>query len=932
MAIQILQDVAIHGGIQFIDAKADFPENPSIGTMILKGTAIYAYITIGGMETWYPFANRTNSYVHTQGLAATSWYINHNLHTTDVWVQIKDDSGKIVMATVTQIDADNTRIDFTTAIKGTAVIVAPDSIDVPEIKASLITVGPNVEINTNGVLINGSYALTEANIEQQIADAIAVETTARQTADATLTTDLTAETSARIAGDAGITVAINAEVTARQNADTTLTNNLAAETTARTTADATLASNLSAEVTTRQAAITGLTNDLATESSARQAADATLTANLAAEVTARQSAVTSLQTQVSGKLDASAVGVSVASLVGGLVPPSQLPSYVDDVVEFSSLSAFPVTGETGKIYIAKDTNKTYRWSGSQYVFITSGAVDSVNGKTGIVSISKSDIGLGNVDDTPDLDKVVLSASKLTTSRTVAVTGDVTGSGSFDGSANLSISSTLANSGVTAGTYPKVTVDAKGRVTVGSTLLSGDIPDLSATYQPKNANLTAVSGISVSSTGLVKFTNGVASLDSASYITGNQSISVSGDATGSGTTAITLTLANSGVTAGTYKSVTVDAKGRVTSGSNPTTLVGYGITDAAPLSHVSDASLHLTTAQNSWIDAITATSSEVNYLSGVTSSIQTQLNGKQASLGYTAENTANKGAVNGYAGLDSSGKVPASQLPSYVDDVLEFANLASFPATGETSKIYIALDTNKTYRWSGSAYIYITSGAVDSVAGKTGVVTLIASDVGLGNVDNTADVNKNVLSATKLTTARTVSISGDVSGSTSFDGSNNVSITSTLANSGVTAGTYKSVTVDAKGRVTAGTNPTTLAGYGITDALSANNNLPLTQGAVSSATLTTTTTAANQVVDSNAINSVRTVKYLVQITSGSSYQSSEILVIHDDSNAYVSEFGTVFSYVKLADFDADISSNNLRLLVTPVNAASVIKVIKTVVNV
>jgi len=69
-----------------------------------------------------------------------------------------------------------------------------------------------------------------------------------------------------------------------------------------------------------------------------------------------------------------------------------------------------------------------------------------------------------------------------------------------------------------------------------------------------------------------------------YLTGNQTISVTGDATGSGTTSIALTLANSGVTAGTYRSVTVDDKGRVTGGTNPTTLAGYGILDAASSSH------------------------------------------------------------------------------------------------------------------------------------------------------------------------------------------------------------------------------------------------------------------------------------------------------------------------------------------------------------
>jgi hypothetical protein len=54
-----------------------------------------------------------------------------------------------------------------------------------------------------------------------------------------------------------------------------------------------------------------------------------------------------------------------------------------------------------------------------------------------------------------------------------------------------------------------------------------------------------------------------------------------------------------------------------------------------------------------------------------------------------------------------GKIPATQLPSYVDDVLEYANLAAFPVTGETGKIYVALDTNLTYRWSGTVYIEIS---------------------------------------------------------------------------------------------------------------------------------------------------------------------------------------------------------------------------------
>jgi len=249
---------------------------------------------------------------------------------------------------------------------------------------------------------------------------------------------------------------------------------------------------------------------------------------------------------------------------------------------------------------------------------------------------------------------------------------------------------------------------------------------------------------------------------------------------------------------------------------PTTLSGYGITDAAPLSHTTDATLHLTSAQNTWLDSITATATEINYLSGVTSSIQTQLNNKQATLGYTAENAANKGIASGYAGLDSSGKVPSAQLPSYVDDVIEFNNLTELQATtGETGKIYIVLDTNKTYRWSGSTYIEISPspGSTDSVAEGTTNLYFTAARAQAA----VTSVTGNAGTATKLTTARSISASGDATWTVNFDGSINVTSPLTLANSGVTAGTYKSLTVNAKGLVTGGTNPTTLSGYGITDA-------------------------------------------------------------------------------------------------------------------
>ena len=66
-----------------------------------------------------------------------------------------------------------------------------------------------------------------------------------------------------------------------------------------------------------------------------------------------------------------------------------------------------------------------------------------------------------------------------------------------------------------------------------------------------------------------------------------------------------------------------------------------------------------------------------------------------------------GVADGVCGLDSSGKVGSAFLPSYVDDVIEVANFAALPVTGETGKIYVTLNDNLTYRWSGSAYVEIS---------------------------------------------------------------------------------------------------------------------------------------------------------------------------------------------------------------------------------
>lgn len=205
----------------------------------------------------------------------------------------------------------------------------------------------------------------------------------------------------------------------------------------------------------------------------------------------------------------------------------------------------------------------------------------------------------------------------------------------------------------------------------------------------------------------------------------------------------------------------------------------------------------------------------------------------------------KGAANGVASLDTNGKVPLSQINDTVLGQVEYlgqwdASIGVFEGTDLRSPVdrayrkgdyYIcAVGGNKVPKLDGtSGYIESTlwtyavgdwlifgkgnddtawgkvdnTDAVSSVCGKVGVVVLNKSDVGLGNVDNTADANKSVADAAKLTNARTIELTGDANASVSFDGSANVSGVVTLADSGVISGTYSAVQVDNKGRAIQG---------------------------------------------------------------------------------------------------------------------------------
>lgn len=148
----------------------------------------------------------------------------------------------------------------------------------------------------------------------------------------------------------------------------------------------------------------------------------------------------------------------------------------------------------------------------------------------------------------------------------------------------------------------------------------------------------------------------------------------------------------------------------------------------------------------------------------------------------------KGANNGVAELGSDGKVPSSQLPSYVDDVLEYDSQSKFPTSGETGKIYIAKDTNLTYRWSGTTYVEISA------------------SLALGETESTAyrgDRGKTAYDHSQSTHARTDATavaSSTTNGNIKINGTD-TKVYSHPTYTAKTSGLYK-ITVDASGHVSA----------------------------------------------------------------------------------------------------------------------------------
>lgn len=298
-----------------------------------------------------------------------------------------------------------------------------------------------------------------------------------------------------------------------------------------------------------------------------------------------------------------------APLSGGLIPSQYLPSYVDDVLEYASMTAFPATGEAGKIYVALDTNLTYRWGGSSYVEISPSLALGYTSSTAYPG-----------DEGAALAALVEGMKEITDLFGIDEGGNVyvKGGKGFYGTSFVS----------SRGSDPEAGQGGTGldEDAMWDALQDGGTEKIAANHLPA---LSSLSG---------QLTNAQLAYDS---------IAVAGVTVALGGSVTTKQIADALTSAGYKLTDTV------------TTLASLGITATA--------------AEINKLDGLATTATELGYVHGVTSNIQTQLNGKQATITGAATSivssnlTANRALVSSSGGKVAVSAVSATEL-GYLDGV------------------------------------------------------------------------------------------------------------------------------------------------------------------------------------------------------------------------------------------------------------------------
>ncbi len=457
-----------------------------------------------------------------------------------------------------------------------------------------------------------------------------------------------------------------------------------------------------------------------------------------------------------------------ADLENGKVPAAQLPSYVDDVIEVADYAHLPEVGETGKLYTTLYENKIYRWSGSAYAEVSASIVLGETSSTAY----RGDRGKAAYDAMHTHANMSLLNTLLTMKKTI-----------------VTVTETVPDF------IGQIGEDSENRFYIGKSktgtmwealLTTNDLPIVSSEQDGLMTSIlyNILSFISKDEDGNVILNIPTDGQDSKKIIfTGTNDAQVVEINEAEGIKVLAGMIQVSDETKSWKFGISGDDfvlyKYENSAWTQFLTFAGAkAVLNNVSINEVGDTVIQLN-ANGQDATALRVLDSGGNELFILNESDGAEflctvvgITKAMVGLGNVDDTSdANKPISNAAATALATkadlvdGKVPATQLPSYVDDVIEAADTAHFPTTGETGKIYVALDTNKTYRWSGSTYVEIsasiTLGETSATAyrgdrGKAAhehaeIITgnphgTTKADLGLGNVDNTADANKPVSTA------------------------------------------------------------------------------------------------------------------------------------------------------------------------------------------
>ena len=187
--ICVQSDLDVLGNFSF-GQFTDFPPNPRIGSAVIVNRILHVYMEMGGVQSWYPLTQHTSSYIHTQGVPSQTWTVSHNLGTSNLWTQVKDNTGNILIVNKQDVDLNTFTLHFTTPTIGTCVVAAPEAVNVPTVKATVFEIGNgDVILDSSGVRVNDDYLVTTLALQSK-ADLVGGKVPVAQLPDLTTKADL----------------------------------------------------------------------------------------------------------------------------------------------------------------------------------------------------------------------------------------------------------------------------------------------------------------------------------------------------------------------------------------------------------------------------------------------------------------------------------------------------------------------------------------------------------------------------------------------------------------------------------------------------------------------------------------------------------------------------------------------------------------------